>query len=242
MNDTFQLFDELLAHDPGSRIFFPLARLYRKEGLMDRAIEIVRKGIEYHPDFLEAQLFLIELLSEAGLREEAVEWGQAIVAKLMTYEKFWRVLREHFSTSRPDLSLASFVFERNARSETFDLLQLVSMGISRYGETAPEPVPVESGTDLDAEEVTLLCLNSGIKTKTMAKLLCAQGEFAQAVKIYDDLLDAPLDDNERAEIRDLRAAARKELPGSEASDKNARLYDVLNSLASRLEERSTPTT
>lgn len=75
MNDTFQLFDELLAHDPGSRIFFPLARLYRKEGLMDRAIEIVRKGIEYHPDFLEAQLFLIELLSEAGLREEAVEWG-----------------------------------------------------------------------------------------------------------------------------------------------------------------------
>lgn len=240
MSNTFQLFDELLAHDPGSRIFFPLARLYRKEGLLDRAIEIMLTGIEHHSDFLEAQLYLIELLSEANRTDEATHWGQSVLAKLMGYEKFWGVLRAHFSAiQRPDLSLASLFFERNAGGETVDLLQLISAGIDQYKtmETAPSTskAPAE---DLDAEEVTQLCLNAGIRTKTMAKLLYAQGEFAQAVKIYDDLLETPLDEDERSEIRDLRTAARGKLPADPATDKSSRLYEILNSLASRLEERA----
>lgn len=239
MSNTFQLFDELLAHDPGSKIFFPLARLYRKEGLLDRAIEIMRNGLEHHPDFLEAQLFLIELLSEAGLNDEALKWGLSIFSKLTAYEKFWSVLREDFAEKhRPDLSLASFLFERNARRETIDLLRLMSMGIARYEEIEPAGTSTEPEQDLDAEEVTLLCLNSGIKTKTMAKLLCSQGEFMQAIQIYDDLLGDTLDENERTEIRMLRAAASKEVPMSGPSDKNAKLYAVLDSLASRLEKRT----
>lgn len=207
---------------------------------MDRAIEIVQNGIEHHPDFLEAQLYLIELLSEANRSDEAAAWGQSILTKLMAYEKFWGVLRAHFSISqRPDLSLASFLFERNAGGETIDLLQLMSAGITQYKAVeATLPTPKEPVEDLDAEEVTQLCLNAGIKTKTMAKLLYAQGEFAQAVKIYDDLLETTLDEDERSEIRNLRTAAWEKLPEAPAADKNSKLYEVLNSLASRLEERA----
>ena len=109
MNDTLHLFDELLEHDSGSKIFFPLARLYRKQGHLLRAIEIVQKGIEHHPDYLEAQLYLIELQCEAGDTLAAENKASSVFSKLLSYEKFWVCLRAHYAKSQhSDLALASF--------------------------------------------------------------------------------------------------------------------------------------
>lgn len=240
MNDTLHLFDELLEHDSGSKIFFPLARLYRKQGHTKRAIEIVQKGIENHPDYLEAQLYLIELLSEVGDDAAAENKAQSIFSKLLSYEKFWICLRAHYAKSnQSDLALASFLVERNAHGEDVDILKLMNFGIAHYSELITSSSSMsEPETDLDAEEVALFCINSGIKTKTMAKLLVAQGEFAQAIKIYDDLLENVAGEGERVELRDLRALAHKELgslPDPE-SDKHSKLFFVLNSLADRLEK------
>jgi tetratricopeptide (TPR) repeat protein len=242
MNDTLHLFDELLEHDSGSKIFFPLARLYRKQGHVQRAIEIVQKGIEHHPDYLEAQLYLIELLSEIGDSVAAESKAQSIFTKLMSYEKFWICLRAHYAKSQQsDLALASFLVERNAHGENVDIVKLMSFGIAHYSEMITSSAAVtEPDKDLDAEEVALFCINSGIKTKTMAKLLVAQGEFAQAIKIYDDLLENAVSDDERTDLRDLRAIAHKELgslPDPEA-EKHNKLFHVLNSLADRLEQKS----
>jgi len=240
MNDTLHLFDELLEHDSGSKIFFPLARLYRKQGHTKRAIEIVRKGIENHPDYLEAQLYLIELLSEVGDDAAAENKAQSIFSKLLSYEKFWICLRAHYAKSnQSDLALASFLVERNAHGEDVDILKLMNFGIAHYSELITSSASMsEPEKDLDAEEVALFCINSGIKTKTMAKLLVAQGEFAQAIKIYDDLLEVVASEGERAELRDLRALAHKELGSSPdpESDKHSKLFFVLNSLADRLEK------
>ena len=244
MNDTLALFDELLEHDSGSRIFFPLARLYRKQGYTRRAIEIVQRGIEHHPDYLEAQLYLIDLLCEAGDEAAATSRAQAVLAKLLPYEKFWLRLREHYvRSSQPDLAMAAFVLERNAHGESVDLGKLLTCGIGHYTEVlAVSDVPVEPEKDLDAEEVAQFCINSGIKTKTMAKLLSAQGEYEQAIKIYDDLLEAASTDAERAELGALRDKAYAELgsvPDPEA-EKHNKLFLVLNSLADRLEQKYAP--
>lgn len=242
MNDTLQLFDELLEHDPGSKIFFPLARLYRKQGHTKRAIEIVQRGIEHHPDYLEAQLYLIELLSELGDEAAAENKAQAIFSKLLSYEKFWVCLRSHFAkSSHADLALASFLMERSAHGENADIVKVMQHGIAHYGELSTPGVDmVEPEKDLDAEEVTQFCINSGIKTKTMAKLLFAQGEYAQAINIYDDLLLEATVDEERAELLGLRDAAHLELgstPDPE-SEKHDKIFFVLNSLAARLEQKS----
>lgn len=244
MSDTLHLFDELLEHDAGSKIFFPLARLYRKQGHVQRAIEIVQKGIAHHPDYLEAQLYLIELLSEIGDSAAAESKAHSIFSKLMSYEKFWICLRAHYAKSQQsDLALASFLVERNAHGEDVDIVKLMSFGISHYSEMISSSAAVtEPDKDLDAEEVALFCINSGIKTKTMAKLLVAQGEFAQAIKIYDDLLENAASDEERTDLLDLRAVAHKELgssPDPEA-EKHNKLFHVLNSLADRLEQKSAP--
>jgi tetratricopeptide (TPR) repeat protein len=244
MNDTLHLFDELLEHDSGSKIFFPLARLYRKQGHTQRAIEIVQKGIEHHPDYLEAQLYLIELLSEVGDTSAAENKAFSVFSKLLSYEKFWVSLRAHYAKSqRSDLALASFLVERSARGEDVDLLKLLTYGIGHYTElTSSDSPSVEPEQDLDAEEVAQICLNSGIKTKTMAKLLVAQGEFAQAIKIYDDLLEGVVNEEERKELSALRANAHKELGSvpDPAVEKNNKLFFVLNTLADRLEQKTNP--
>jgi len=76
----------------------------------------------------------------------------------------------------------------------------------------------------------------------MARLLMAQGEFEQAIGIYDDLLEAASSDAERDELSALRDKAYQEL-GSQPdpeSEKNNKLYMVLNSLADRLEQKFGP--
>jgi tetratricopeptide (TPR) repeat protein len=202
---------------------------------------VVEKGIERHPDYLEAQLYLIDLLYEAGDETAAERKAQSILTKLLSYEKVWGSLRGHYARSQqPDLALAAFIMERNAHGEAVDLAKLMTCGISHYSETvAVNAEPVEPEKDLDAEEVAQFCINSGIKTKTMAKLLMAQGEYEQAIGIYDDLLEIAASDAERAELAALRDKAYQELgsrPDPE-SEKNNKLYLVLNSLADRLESK-----
>lgn len=243
MHDTLQLLDELLAHDSGSKIFFPLARLYNKQGNAPRAIQILKKGLEFHPDYLEAQLFLIELLHETGANVEAEDVARAIHEKLATYGRFWTSLRSAFAKSeQDDLLTAAFVFEQAAANRPVDLFAVMRAGISHYLDTMspPDAVTREPEEDLDAEEVAQLCINSGIRTKTMAKLLSSQGEHEQAVRIYDELIAACDDPVERAELTGLWTGARKKIGARDIpeSGQNAKLYQLLNSLADRLERKT----
>lgn len=90
--------------------------------------------------------------------------------------------------------------------------------------------------DLDADEVTQICINSGIRTKTMAKLLAAQGEIAQAINIYDELLATSQNPHEQRELEELRnqLQPKKSLPEKSAQKK---VCNLLNKLASRLESK-----
>jgi len=49
---------EMYQDDPTSRVFAPLADAYRKSKLYDEAIDILKKGLEIHPDYVSAHLVL----------------------------------------------------------------------------------------------------------------------------------------------------------------------------------------
>lgn len=242
MHDTLSLFDELLEHDSGSRIFFPLAKLYAKHGNHEKAISIVRKGIAVHPDYLEAQLLLVALLHEKQEYDEAEVVSKKIFDKLNEYQSFWSSLRSFFSKNEcSQLSLASFLFEKTITNASIDFFSIINAGllnitedVSSAGSSLKEPFH-----DLDAEEVTQICINSGIKTKTMAKLLMAQGEFAQAADIYGQLIAEASESAEQKELAALREEALAQA-GGEGEDQgsvNERLYSLLDTLAFRLEQR-----
>lgn len=47
-----------LSKDPNSMVFAPLADSYRRSGLIEEAIDIVKKGLEKHPDYASAYIVL----------------------------------------------------------------------------------------------------------------------------------------------------------------------------------------
>lgn len=243
MMDILNLLEELLEHDPGSKIFFPLARLYRKQGDTHRASEIIRKGIIHHPDYLEAQLFQVELLHEIGVEDEAASVAGSVIEKLLGYERFWMTLKQSYLVgTKSNLALAAHIFEREARNEKVDLMSLCGAGLEYQAMQPLSDVQQseEPEFDLDADEVTRFCLNSGIKTKTMAKLFASQGEFSQALEIYDELLSGSVGENERMELTRLRNEVHAQLMPSDVAgvDKGKKLFHMLNSLATRLEGRT----
>jgi len=59
-----------LAADPASKVFVPLAEEYRKAGEIDRAVELLRSGLEKNPDYAAAEVALARALLQKDEREE----------------------------------------------------------------------------------------------------------------------------------------------------------------------------
>ena len=59
------------AENPEGRFFAPLADAYRKAGQVNRALELVRAGLQKHPDYLSAHIVLGRCLLDADKDAEA---------------------------------------------------------------------------------------------------------------------------------------------------------------------------
>lgn len=57
--------------DPNSRLFLPLAEEYRKSGMLDEAITVVLRGLEFQPGYTSARVALGRLYLEKNMIEEA---------------------------------------------------------------------------------------------------------------------------------------------------------------------------
>lgn len=66
MTEKIAWFEEVLKLEPNSKLFFPLAQAYGQENRHDDAVQVLRRGLTYHPEHLEARLLLIECLAEQG--------------------------------------------------------------------------------------------------------------------------------------------------------------------------------
>lgn len=64
-------YEDMLAKDPRSYCFAPLAELYRKLGLLDDAINVAVKGCEIHPDYVGGFMALGRAFYEKGLKVES---------------------------------------------------------------------------------------------------------------------------------------------------------------------------
>jgi tetratricopeptide (TPR) repeat protein len=67
------------AENPEGRFFAPLADAYRKAGHVDRAVELVRAGLEKHPDYLSAHIVLGRCLLDKGNDVDASQTFQAVL-------------------------------------------------------------------------------------------------------------------------------------------------------------------
>jgi predicted regulator of Ras-like GTPase activity (Roadblock/LC7/MglB family) len=70
---------EEVARDPGNLAFLPLAEAYREQGRRDAALRLCIRGLERHPENVEAHYLLGVLYREAGEQVKAFdEWDIAL--------------------------------------------------------------------------------------------------------------------------------------------------------------------
>ena len=66
MRRKIEWYQEVLALEPGSRIFFPLAKLFVEFGQFEDAERTLRQGLDRHPDSMEARLLLVQAFASLG--------------------------------------------------------------------------------------------------------------------------------------------------------------------------------
>ncbi|MFV2082851.1 MAG: tetratricopeptide repeat protein, partial [bacterium] len=64
--EEIRRYELLLAGDPNSRAFAPLAEAYRKAGDLDKALAIAQTGLRIHPDYIGGLVVAGRVLLEKG--------------------------------------------------------------------------------------------------------------------------------------------------------------------------------
>jgi tetratricopeptide (TPR) repeat protein len=148
---------EKVEKDPNSKLFVPLAEEYRKEGMLDEAVDVLLKGIESQPGYMSARVSLGKIYLEKGMPEEArTEFENVIRAipdNLYAQKKLAEIYRD---IGEKDLAIQSYraVLKLNAMDEeALDILKTLERGEEApssagmpgaMSETAEAPVSAEA--------------------------------------------------------------------------------------------------
>lgn len=153
---------ERLAKDPSSKLFVPLAEEYRKAGMFDEAIEVLKNGLDLQPSYMSARVSLGKIYLEKDMVEEArVEFEQvtkAIPDNLFAHKKLAEIYRELGDPIRA-LERYEFVLKLNPLDEDakINVESLSGAPADEVGENvakapmAPEP-PDEPVPELPSHE------------------------------------------------------------------------------------------
>jgi len=105
MRRKIEWYQEVLALEPGSRIFFPLAKLFVEFGQYEDAEKTLRQGLDRHPDSMEARLLLIQVLSRLERYDEAQAHLALVIKPLERYPAFWTLWAQQTSDKDRDFSV-----------------------------------------------------------------------------------------------------------------------------------------
>lgn len=134
-------YQEILEQEPGSRTFLPLAKLLIEAGRKEEAAATLRRGLERHPDFLEAKLELISLLHAQKatqpncVSECASEIGK-LIGLLKQYPAFWEAWAE--SEGASDTALAIRFLRQAIAAPGLAFRDILLRGLGETAQAAPE--------------------------------------------------------------------------------------------------------
>ena len=100
---------EKFEKDPNSKLFLPLAEEYRKEGMLDEAVDVLQNGIDRHAAYTSARVLLGKIYLEKGMLDEAKNEFESVVKtvpdNLFAYKKLAEIYR---NTGEAELAIKAF--------------------------------------------------------------------------------------------------------------------------------------
>lgn len=112
MKQKIEWYKEVLELEPGSRVFFPLAKLLAADGQTSDAVLTLKQGLLRYPDHIEARLLLVELLHLQHAGDELKQELDGLGGLFASYPGFWKAWSERLSETPAlhDASLAMRFF------------------------------------------------------------------------------------------------------------------------------------
>jgi len=197
-------YSEILAKEPRSTVFVPLAETYRQIGMLTEGLEVAMKGVRGLPDFSPGFTVLGRIQAQKGdlpgaalslERALAIDSGNVVALKSLA-----RIRQQQGDVDRA-LKLLQRVAVVRPEDESIKKLQakLLQQLSEKQGRAEINNVPVEPETLSDRGKP------DPISTLTIAELYIRQGFPQRAMKVYRDLLRVDPNNNEvRQRLIDLK--------------------------------------
>lgn len=106
MQEKIKWYQEVLELEPGSKVFFPLARLLVQTGQIDDALQTLQHGLARHPEFIEARLYLIDVLFKHNRSSQCNEQVSALTNLFSSYTGFWQAWGAYLAQNEQDKEVA----------------------------------------------------------------------------------------------------------------------------------------
>jgi tetratricopeptide (TPR) repeat protein len=149
MEEKIQWYEEILHSDPSSTLFFPLAKLYLEKPDTLKAIEVLQRGIDKHPEHVEARLLLSDLLAETDRAEERDRLIGEVSSLLSRYPSFWRGWAEQLQRQgQEDLAASALFFGGNFAGSETSWSEVLKAGIQAV--LVGQGQPPDAGTTEEA--------------------------------------------------------------------------------------------
>lgn len=132
-------YKEVLSLEPNSKLFLPLARLLAELGtedknadMMNEAFAVLRKGLDIQPEFMEARLFLIELLNSCGCKAQCGAEVARLASLFLSYPDFWDAWREYsiMEHESSDFTAALGFMSAIMRNKSLSIVQVLEAGLN----------------------------------------------------------------------------------------------------------------
>lgn len=141
IREDIKKYEDTLAGDPGSCCFAPLAELYRKQGLLDEAITVAKRGCEIHPDYVGGYMALGRAYLGKGMKDESRAALEKVVGitpdNLLAQKLLSQIYLEQGDTAAAERALRLILSQTPGDIESWTLLD--SLKDRSPAEAEPEP-------------------------------------------------------------------------------------------------------
>jgi len=176
---------EKFEKDLNSKLFLPLAEEYRKEGMLDEAIEALQTGLDKHKAYTSARVLLGKIYLEKGMLDEARKEFENVIASvpdnLFAHKKLAEIYRD---TGEAELAIKAFkaILRLNPMDEESlnslkDLESVAAPRLADQGQTAVADASAE--LKMPEETADVLTYNEQISEEISVEAADVQVEQSE---------------------------------------------------------------
>jgi tetratricopeptide (TPR) repeat protein len=181
IREDIQHFRDRYEQAPDSRLFAPLADAYRKNGDIDRAIELCEKGLERYPSYASAHVILGKCFYDKGATERARSEFLRVVELDQENMVALKFLGDILVAEGNREDAARYYRRLLAIDPTNEEVE------AALGELE-EGFQVQQIDLTDENHIKRIDGDGELATMTLAGIYAAQGYYNKALKIYQDII------------------------------------------------------